>query len=273
MPVIDSLSSLEFNQMPLVIDTNSKIIRKYNDKYHIVEFKPNVYSFILKGVHSIQGTDLERVKLTKDFIELLSREEVPHSYYYVGNKYILNKELYDFIDLPPIETIVKQFFIGGDKHNYYNLNKRLTRYRTPVCNSNNEYNKLIVRFDYRNPEYNPKINQVLGDMCLCDDLADQLINVEKTKELVKKIFIILRRHLNKMGLEFYDMCAFVTVNGEMIYGEISQDCTKIRPLTEDNLSEEEKMIWKSGGSTEKYVLPKYKFLTQISYNYIQKLFD
>lgn len=274
IPVIDSLTSDDFNQMQLVIDTNSKIVRKYNNKYHIVELKPNVYSFALKGVHCIPETDIERVKLTKDFIELLSREEVPHSYYYVGNKYILNKSLYNDIDLPPIETIVKKFCIGSDKHNYFNLSTLLTRHKTPVCSSNSEYNSLMVRFDYRNPEYNPKTGQVLGDITLCDDLADQLINVAKTKELVKKAFNVLRKHLNNMSLEFYDMCAFVTINGDMIYGEISQDCTKIRPLIEDNLKEEEKIIWRSGGSSsEQNVLSKYKFLTQISHTYTKELFN
>ncbi len=267
VPKIDNMTNEEFNNLPLVIDTNSKIVKKYNNKFHIIKLKPTVYSFIKKGINIIEGTDIERLILTKNIIELISRYEIPHSYYYVGNNLIITKSLYNDIDIPPIETIVKRFYIGSDKHNYYNLNKYNNRFGKPMTNDKFEYNKLLVRFDYRNPDFNPDNNKVLGDIVMCDDLADEFINVDNAKKLVKKCFEILYENFQKINFILYDCCFFVLSNGNELYAEISQDCTRIKP---NNMNDEkEKEIWERGGSSEEYVLKRYKIIRNKFEEYIK----
>ena len=273
VPQIDSITDKEFDSLPLIIDSCSKIVRKYNEHFHIVRFKPNVYSFIKKGVNKIPDTDTERTKITKYILEIISRNEIPHTYLYVGEKYILNKSLYNGIEIPPIETIVKKYLIGSDKHNYYNITNYKTRFgRNIVKNESKEYNKLMVRFDYRNPEYNPDTKKVLGDFTVCDDLADEFINVKNAKKLVTKCFNVLDSHFTKMNLTLYDICLMVTVDGNEIYAEISQDCSRLRP---SNCEKDEKLkeIWCTGGSKEEYVLIRYKYLTNTVEDYVNNMFN
>ena len=273
IPKLDSITEENFEKFPIVIDSNSKIIRKYNDKYHIIKLKPNVYSFIKKGQNEILGTEIERMKMTKDIIELISRHEIPHSYYYIGKNYIWTKNLDNEKDISNVEVIVKKYFIGSDKHNYYALEKYKNRFNKNIVNGElNEYNKLLVRFDFRNPDFNPITNQVLGDFTMCDDLSDEFINVEKSKKLVKKTFQIFSNLCDKFNYILFDCCFCVTVNGEEIYAEISQDCIRLRPKNLNELNDEEKKIWSTGGSSENYVLYRYKTITEKLNTTLKKIY-
>lgn len=270
IPKVDMLSEKDVADLETVINSDSKIVRKINSNYHLVEHKPNVYSFTKKGVNVIPETDIERTKMTKEILEIISRNEVPHTYIYVGKKYIVNKSLFNNIDIPPVETIVKKYLIGSDKHNYYQIQKFKNRFgHNIIKNESNEYNKLMVRFDYRNPEFNPETKKVLGDFTMCDDLADEFLNVSEAKKLVSKCYTVLEEHFKKMGLILYDICFMVIVSGKEIYAEISQDCARIRPInceTDEKLKE----IWCSGGSKEEYVLVRYKYFTEKCQEYVKK---
>jgi phosphoribosylaminoimidazole-succinocarboxamide synthase len=271
IPKIDNMTNEEFNKLPLVIDTNSKIVKKYNNKYHIIQLKPTVYSFIKKGINIIEGTDIERLILTKNIIELISRYEIPHSYYYVGNNLIITKSLYNDIDIPPIETIVKRYYIGSDKHNYYNLNKCYNRFGKPMTNNNYEYNKLLVRFDYRNPNINPDTNLPLGDLPLCDDLADEFLNSEIAKKTAKKCFNVLDEHFSKMNLYFEDVCFMLDVNGDTMYGEVSQDCGRYKYLNNGEIVDLDKDVWRNWESFEN-VREKYKRIREMIEKFVKEEF-
>ena len=276
IPKIDSITPTAFTTYNLLIDSDSKIIRELTPHYHIITFKPNVYSFLKKGVNEVKGTDTERARMTKMILEILAHNNIPHSYMYIStnNNYILTKRLDNNIDIPPIETIVKQYLIGSDKHNYYNissLHNRFTQCIT-VPNTNNKYNKLMVRFDYRNPEIHPITGKVLGDITMCDDLADEFINVAHAKVTATRCFNVLQRVFNDMNLILYDICLMLTVNGDEIYAEISQDCSRIRPIDIDKSDNElEKNIWCVGGSNnEEYIITRYKLLSDKCEEYVNK---
>ena len=157
--------------------------------------------------------------MTKDIIELISRHEIPHSYYYIGKNYIWTKNLDNEKDISNVELIVKKYFIGSDKHNYYALEKYKNRFNKNIVNGElNEYNKLLVRFDFRNPDFNPITNQVLGDFTMCDD------------------------------------------------------CIRLRPKNLNELNDEEKKIWSTGGSSENYVLYRYKTITEKLNTTLKKIY-
>ena len=93
---------------------------------------------------------------------------------------IFQKENYisKYIDISPIETIVKRFYIGSDKHNYYNLNKYNNRFGIPMTNDKFEYNKLLVRFDYRNPNINPDSQNSKNSFIMKFIFVDQIIDLD-----------------------------------------------------------------------------------------------
>ena len=209
-------------------------------------------------------------------LEILARNNIPHSYMYISinNSYILTKRLENGIDIPPIETIVKRYLIGSDKHNYYNISSLHNRFSQciTVPHTNNKYNKLMVRFDYRNPEIHPLTGKVLGDITMCDDLADEFINVANAKVTATRCFEALQRAFNDMQLILYDICLMLTVNGDEVYAEISQDCSRIRPIGVDKSDDErERNIWCVGGSNnEEYIITRYKLLSDKCEEYVNR---
>jgi hypothetical protein len=62
------------------------------------------------------------------------------------------------------------------------------------------YDDLLVRFDYRNPNHHPETGEPIGDFSMCDDLADQLIDVKKAN--AKHAFKTLIHHFEKIDM-FY----------------------------------------------------------------------
>jgi phosphoribosylaminoimidazole-succinocarboxamide synthase len=217
VPDINEITEEEYLNFPLIIEGESKIIRQFNKKFQIIKYKPTVHSFKQNRSGIVEGTEIERMLITKNIIDIFSRFSIKHSYFFIGNKFILNLTQKN---LPPIEIIVKKCFVGSDYVRYYNLENCLNRFGKPVVNKNkfNEYNKYIVRFDYRNPNFNPETKKPLGDILLCDDLADEFINVEVAKKTALKIFKILDENFKKLNLYFEDVCFMLDVNGDTMYG-------------------------------------------------------
>ena len=272
IPSINDLKEEEYEKLPIVIEGESKIVRQYNKRFQIIKYKPTVHSFKQKRSGIVEGTDKERMKMTKNIIDIFSRYSLKHSYFYIGENYILNESKNPEIDLPPVEVIVKRCFVGSDKVRYYNLEKLKNRFGKPMLkNWKNEYQKLLVRFDYRNPNINPDTNLPLGDLPLCDDLADEFLNSEIAKKTAKKCFTVLDEHFSKMNLYFEDVCFMLDVNGDTMYGEVSQDCGRYKYVEEDKLTDLDKDVWRNWGSFE-IVLKQYQMLTNMIEKYVKKNF-
>ncbi len=73
----------------------------------------------------------------------------------------------------------------------------------------------------------------------------------------------------KNNIYFQDVCLMLTVDGDKLYGEISQDCGRYKYIKENELSDLDKDIWRSGGSSE-LVLQKYKYIRELLENYVKE---
>ena len=270
VPDINEITEEEYLNFPLVIEGESKIIRQFNNKFQIIKYKPTVHSFKQNRSGIVEGTEIERMLMTKNIIDIFSRFSIKHSYFFIGNKFILNLTQKN---LPPIEIIVKKCFVGSDYVRYYNLDNCLNRFGKPVVNKNkfNEYNKYIVRFDYRNPNFNPITKKPLGDILLCDDLADEFINVEVAKKTALKIFKILDENFKKLNLYFEDVCFMLDVNGDTMYGEVSQDCGRYKYLNNGEVVDLDKDVWRNWESFEN-VREKYKRIREMIEKFVKEEF-
>ena len=270
VPDINEITDEEYLNFPLVIEGESKIIRQFNNKFQIIKYKPTVHSFKQNRSGIVEGTEIERMLMTKNIIDIFSRFSIKHSYFFIGNKFILNLTQKN---LPPIEIIVKKCFVGSDYVRYYNLDNCLNRFGKPVVNKNkfNEYNKYIVRFDYRNPNFNPETKKPLGDILLCDDLADEFINVEVAKKTALKIFKILDENFKKINLYFEDVCFMLDVNGDTMYGEVSQDCGRYKYLNNGEIVDLDKDVWRNWESFEN-VREKYKRIREMIEKFVKEEF-
>lgn len=151
-------------------------------------------------------------------------------YFYVGNEYTLCEKLDITYDIPSIEVIVKRCCVGTDKHRYFGVNSKMSRLGGPIVSQdeNMEYPDILVRFEYRNPNYHPETKKPLGDEALYDDLADYFINVKESKILAKRTFTSLSSHFDKMGIYFVGVCFMIATDGKKHFYEISQDCGRFK---------------------------------------------
>ena len=74
-----------------------------------------------------------------------------------------------------------------------------------------------------------------------------------------------------MNLYFEDVCFMLDVNGDTMYGEVSQDCGRYKYVEEDKLTDLDKDVWRNWGSFE-IVLKQYQMLTNMIEKYVKKNF-
>ena len=306
LPNPDNYDDDSFDKLPLVDQGHSKIIRAIDSNFTLVGYKPTVYSHKSQREGVVKLTDQERMKMTRSILYILDAEQIPHAYIYIGTKYILCKRLDPQRDIPPIEVIVKKCCVGSDKYRYNGIDRLIGRSGMPIVEPDRrEYEDLLVRCDYRNPNHvfckksddpNVKMDTELvypkylteeeedailsdptiykkpkGDETVCDDLADKFMNVSATKTLARKTFQVLDKHFKKMGIYFEDVCFMITTDGTHHYSEISQDCGRYKKIEENGMTDLDKDIWRAGGSSE-HVREKWAQLTVITHDYAKSIY-
>jgi phosphoribosylaminoimidazole-succinocarboxamide synthase len=290
----------------IYIQGESKIVREYNWRFDIIQYKPSVYSHKQQRSGTIQGSDSERERTTRNLLYLLALENINHTYWCVFNDHILADKIRN---PPPVEVCVKRFHIGTHKHIYHNMIDMITRSGEPLVDELGMYREPIVRFDWRNPNHLQKkdgcklldmphaqiyVNPLrkngktddeieatllsifpdgipLGDYAMPEDLADKFINVINAKKLVTRAFLTLEKHFEAMSIRFKDVCFMPTVEGDKLYGEVSQDCGRYEYMNLNELESLDKDIWRAGGSSE-LVLQKWKKLSEIIQKYVDNYF-
>lgn len=110
-----------------------------------------------------------------------------------------------------------------------------------------------------------------GDEAMCDDLADEFIDVSEAKKLAKKTFQALIKHFAKMGIYFEDICFMITRDGSKHYYEISQDCGRYKKITEEGMSDMDKDVWRQGNSGD-LVYEKWRQMTEITQKYVESIY-
>jgi phosphoribosylaminoimidazole-succinocarboxamide synthase len=263
MTDIDKLTEVEFNALPLVVEGESKIVRDAGDGLAVIAFKPTIYSFTSTRAGVVPGSDLLRLRATRILVDVLRRAGIRHAYRRVGERYILA----DLIEAPPpIEVVVKAFHSGTSKHRYYGMVEKRIRANHPlygkhafVFGNDAAYPEPIVRFDWRNPCWRPQTDEPLADEVLCDAQADWFIDTEKARLTALRVFRALSSFLGERDVVLYDLCLFITADGETVFGELSQDCGRFRHF---DLGSLDKDVWRAGGSSER-VMEKWRMLLDI----------
>jgi len=304
LPALPSMTKEIFDGLPLVAEGESKIVRSWNSRFDIIAYKPSVYSHKQQRGGTVEGSAKERQATTRNLLFLLAKHGVPHTYWALYGGYILAERIRD---VPPVEVCVKRYHVGTHKHIYYGMADLPTRHRKPLTDGDLMYEKPLVRFDWRNPNHltpppgtsliempharifvNPlrksgmedeEISSFLakmfphgiplGDFAMCEDLADEYIDVKNAKDLVRRAFTTLEFHFAAMGIRFKDVCFMPTVKGTKLYGEVSQDCGRYEPIDLEAMGGTplDKDIWRAGGSSD-LVLEKWHRLTLLIEDYV-----
>ena len=308
LPALKDMTDEKFNALKTVAEGESKIVKSCG-MFDIVKYKPSVYSHKRQRGGFIEGSDLERQKTTLNIELLLAKAGITHTYWCIYNGYIIAEKL-GVQGAPPVEVCVKGAHVGTHKHIYQHMWAKRDRFGNKLTKSNDMYPEPIVRFDWRNPNHllpssgeklidmkhtqifvNPlrasgktdeEISEILeamfpngvplGDYAMCDELANRFINVEESKKLVRTAFVTLSEHFAKINIRFKDVCFMPTVDGDRLYGEVSQDCGRYEAIQDDDDAFQgcvkdaipwkslDKDVWRAGGSSE-LVLEKWRRLT------------
>jgi len=230
---LDDVNDEKFNfdKYELIAEGCSKIIRNLGDGFHVIKYKPTIHSHKSGKAEIVNGSEYARMVASRAFLEILKRNGVNHSaIYYNPKKNILVSKAIDNSQIPQIEVIVKACWNGSDKHKYPNLLKSESVHKLLCVNEDLTkylwYKTPQVRFDFRAPNFDNDGNR-LGDSIIYGDILNEMINVEKTKELVLKAFNVISEFLRNLGLILVDICFMVTKSGDMLFYEISPDCFRV----------------------------------------------
>lgn len=294
LPKMSEMTNEKFNKFSFVVEGCSKEVRSYDDRFDLIRYKPTIYSHKWQRDGIIEGSATERQMTTRNLLYIMASKGIKHTYVYVGDEFILADRV-RFPDPPPVEVCVKKFHVGTHKHIYYDMDTLIDRTTGKlICGSDKEYNGMMVRFDYRNPNHitpsdglrlidmnhaqiyvtplrakytEDEIENILqemfphgipmGDYAMCEDLANRLIDTVEAKKLAIKTFTVLSEFMNSFGIQFQDVCLMMLSDGKKLFGEVSQDCGRYKYLEENKLSAMDKDIWRAGGSSE-LVLEKWK---------------
>lgn len=255
-----------FEDMPLVVEGNSKEIRRSGEKECWIRFKPTIYSYTANRAGVVEGSDRLRMRTAEIFAEVLNENGIDHAY-----KGTTENDLYmvsELIPEPPnIEVIVKRYHVGTPKHRYYDMDGAEVRDSHPTMAGEtieieDAYPDPIVRFDWRNPLEHPESGERLADEPLPADLADYFIDVEEARQTALQTWEVIHDFLVDQRVMMYDVCFFIDETGQTVFGEISQDCGRFRHF---DYGELDKDVWRAGGSSDR-VLKKWRKLAEIVEN-------
>jgi phosphoribosylaminoimidazole-succinocarboxamide synthase len=255
LPQMSTFTQQVFDTLPEITRGESKIIKNYNNTFEIIQLIPSIYSHKQKRAGIVDGSDILRMKMSRDCLSILSKHSTlynVHHWQYIGEKFIVAKKL---IGETPLEVVIKTQFVGTDKHRYPGL-----------VPDNSLYPKPYVRFDYRNENSHPE-----GDVCIARPLLENLkiIDTKTSERIALQTFKWLEQHFLTINIRLVDMCFFMTKDGKKIYSEISQDNARYKLYDNGCIQDLDKDVWRSGGSSE-LILEKYTQLQKITHTIVEK---
>lgn len=92
-----------FEDLPLLIEGESKVIRVIDDQNVIVRLKPTLFSYSANRAATVEGTDRLRLRISERLWRMLETEGVPSTIVHVGEDYYISRR----VAAPPRQARVK----------------------------------------------------------------------------------------------------------------------------------------------------------------------
>lgn len=258
--------SFDFRSLPLLTQGESKEIRLLTPRIALARLLPTVYSFTHRRYGTAPGTDEVRTRFSADLFRLMSRSPGvrPLANAFLGLVETSSGPLLAEHVVEPgnVEVRVKRYHIGSPIHRYRFTEDHPTVGGLPPLQKWHRFERPLVCFDWRHPQEDEK-GEALADEPLPDDYAGIWIaDVPGAKRLARESFEWIEQLFAAKGLRLIDICFFVDQPGEVIFGEISPDCMRVRSSASDQAEALDKDEWRSGGGAAD-VLERYKRLHSI----------
>lgn len=239
-----------FEELPLLVEGESKIARVVDASTVIVRLKPTLFSYMANRTAVVDGTEKLRLRISDYLWRVLEHAGVETTIIYVGDDYYVTRR----VEAPPIEVIVKAAFVGTPKHIYKGLECTPTRFGNFILADSRH--SPYVRFDWRNALPH-------RDECMPRWLADQFIDTVEAESTALKAFQVLSEFLARCEIELLDICFFITSDGRALFGEVSPDCMRAK----HGLSDLDKDLWRNGKDHETIRKKWSEFLSRVELIY------
>lgn len=178
---IDTLTDDLFNDLPLVIEGESKEVRYAGKGLVVIRFKPTIYSFTENRCAEVPGSEIPRLRSSAIFLEVLKKAGIRHAYRQVNDRFVLadlilphdvefekygiepfipqdlsDEEISCLARAPPIEIIAKRYLTGTTKHGCVGMAGSCVRnshpfYKDMLLDPDGALPEILIRFDWRNP--------------------------------------------------------------------------------------------------------------------------
>lgn len=260
---------LDFDSLPLVVEGESKIIRKWTERLVAIRFKATVYSFTANRYGEAPGSDRVRLKFTAALFRLMAAAKFefdakPRSAFLAEVESASGPLLIERLVEPcNLEVRIKRYHVGSPLHRYRYTEKYMTVQNGKPLLRWSRLDRPVVCFDWRHPLLDEEQNR-LADEPLPDDYAAIWINnFPNAKKMALQTFLWMETVFEGADLRLVDVCIFIDREGQTIYGEISPDCMRVRlGLGDPGQSEPaDKDLWRSGHSPDALLL-RYEDLYQ-----------
>jgi phosphoribosylaminoimidazole-succinocarboxamide synthase len=259
-----NLIPIDFANLPLVTEGESKEIRQWTTNLVVARFKPTVYSFTENRYGNAAGTDLVRARFSAKIFSLLNKSSIgiPKTSFVAlleteGGPLVVQK----VVDSSNLEVRVKRFHIGSPLHRYRYTEDYPSLLASGPVTKWTRFDKPVVCFDWRNPLYDNEGNR-LADEPISDDYAELWMQaVPDAKRIARDTFLYIEGLFKSAGLSLIDICFLIDKTGKILYGEISPDCMRVREIDQELEAAQayDKDLWRNGKS-ENFLTDHYQQL-------------
>lgn len=267
---------IDFDNLPILVEGESKIVKSLNEKIVLERFKPTVYSYSINRYGTVDETEELRARFTADVFRQMHRENTKKGNRDLQNAFLASIEtsngtLIAQRKLTPgnLEVRVKRYHIGSPVHRYkFSEQHPTVREGNKPLEKWDRFDRPIVCFDWRHPLVDN--NGVrLADEPISDDYASIWIeDIHSAKQLSSNTFLFLEKLFYDAGLTLIDICFFVDQSGQYIFGEISPDCMRVREGISEHPSLTESLdkdLWRNG-EKETLLAQRYNRLHNLIFN-------
>ena len=270
---------IQFDNLPLLVEGESKIVKQLNAKMVVEQFKPTVYSFTHNRYGEAEGTAELRILFTAELFRRMNKyneqyvKKLNHAFLAELNTSDGPLLVQRKIETCNLEVRVKRYHIGSPLHRY----KYTEKYPTvqPLEEPLKKWSKFdvpVVCFDWRHPLTDEAGNRLADEPISDDYAAVWMCDVAEGKKLARETFSWMERLFQEAGLLLVDVCFFIDKTGTMLYGEISPDCMRVKKQSADpGLSDSfDKDLWREG-EKEQLVSKRYQKLFHMLFSQTTKI--
>lgn len=211
-----------FAELPLVHRGQSSELRRTATPGVLIQrLLPSLNSASQRRKGLLEGTVEARLATSRVLWQRLHRHALATCHLTCDGQHLLITEE----RVPPVEVIVKAALVGTLTRRYRDLFTHTDRHGRPFVA--NAPHAPYVRFDYRNPAYDPAGNPV-HDECLPLALADRFLDTAAAERTALAIFAVVEQALRAVHLTPLDACFIFDETGRVLCYELSPDNMRIK---------------------------------------------